>query len=40
MPFTFVDGEWKISYQGFCRFVAGSASVVGGGRRVCDTVPT
>ena len=21
VPFTYVDGEWKISYQGFCRYI-------------------
>ena len=21
VPFTYVDGQWKISYQGFCRFI-------------------
>ena len=42
VPFTFVDGEWKISYQGFCRFVAGSASVVaaaGGSVTPCPPDP-
>ena len=34
VPFTYVDGQWKISYQGFCRFIDTSIGFVadhGGG---------
>ena len=28
VPFTFIDSQWKISYQGFCRFIDGSIGFV------------
>ena len=28
VPFTYVDGQWKISYQGYCRFIDASIAFV------------
>ena len=28
VPFTFIDSQWKISYQGFCRLIDGSIGFV------------
>ena len=28
VPFTYIDGQWKVSYQGFCRFIAKSIGFV------------
>ncbi len=42
VPFTYVDGQWKISYQGFCRFVEASIESVqefGGTANPCPPDP-
>lgn len=42
VPFTYVDGQWKISYQGFCRFIDASIKSVrdhGGTANPCPPDP-
>ena len=42
VPFTYVDGQWKISYQGFCRFIDASIEFVadhGGTLNPCPPDP-
>ena len=42
VPFTYVDGEWKISYQGFCRRIDGAIGFVrdhGGTLNPCPPDP-
>ena len=42
VPFTYVDGQWKIGYQGFCRFIAKSVAFVeqrGGTLTTCPPDP-
>ena len=42
VPFTYVDGQWKISYQGFCRLIGKSIEFVeanGGTLRSCPARP-
>ncbi len=42
VPFTYVDSQWKISYQGFCRFIDASTGFVedhGGTLRPCPPDP-
>ena len=42
VPFTYVDGQWKVSYQGFCRFIDASIGFVrdhGGTLHPCPPDP-
>ena len=39
VPFTFVDGAWKVSYQGFCRLIDASIEFVEGAGGTLNPCP-